>query len=154
MKLHEWILLFHDHFQYLDNQFAASDVVPSAREIRIPGSEFKFFVSIFRKLEEIIIKNREQWQSLKIVRFFLSTISHTCGAIKPPSGAAIMLLRLFVQLPFSFPVLLCYSSVDMRTNLGAFFLILSYVSDRRELTLNEHKLENLFFFPCLIGFLK
>ena len=29
---------------------------------------FKFFVSIFQKLEEIIISNREQWQPLKIVR--------------------------------------------------------------------------------------
>ena len=43
----------------LDNECVADDVVPSTREIRIRGSEFKFFVSDFRKLEEIIIKNRE-----------------------------------------------------------------------------------------------
>ena len=64
-----------------------------------------------------------------------------------------MLLRLFVQLLISFPVLLCYNLGDMRTNLGAFFLILSYVSDRRELSLSERKLENLFFFTCLIYYL-
>ena len=64
-----------------------------------------------------------------------------------------MLSRLFVQLPISFPVLLCYSLVDMRANIGAsFVLILSYVSDRRELSLSEHKLENLFFFTCLTIF--
>ena len=85
MKAHKWLLLFHDHLYCLDNQCAAGDVLPSARKIRIRGSEFKFFVSYFRKLEEIIIKNREQWrQPLKIVRFFLPTISHTCGRIKPP----------------------------------------------------------------------
>ena len=44
-----------------------------------------------------------------------------------------IILRLFVQLPIYFPVLLCYSSVDMRVNLRAsFVLILScLVSDRR-----------------------
>ena len=63
----------------------------------------------------------------------------------------IILLRLFVQLPISFPVLFYYSLVGMRVNLGtSFVLILSYVSDRKELTLSEHKLENLFFFTCLI----
>ena len=63
----------------------------------------------------------------------------------------IILLRLFVQLPISFPVLFYYSLVSMRVNLGAsFVLILSYVSDRRELTLSKHKLENLFFFTCFI----
>ena len=90
MKAHKWLLLFHDHLYCLDDQCAAGDVLPSARKIRIRGSEFKFFVSYFRKLEEIIIKNREQWrQPLKIVRFFLPTISHTCGRIKPPWRAAI-----------------------------------------------------------------
>ena len=34
---------------------AADDVVPSTRKIKIRGSEFKFFVSIFRKLKKIII---------------------------------------------------------------------------------------------------
>ena len=64
-----------------------------------------------------------------------------------------MLLRLFVQLPISFPVLLCYSLVDMRQNIGtSFVLILSYVLDRRELSLSEHKLENLFLFTCLTNF--
>ena len=38
-----------------DNLYAAGDVVPSTRKIKIHGSEFKFFVSIFRKLEETII---------------------------------------------------------------------------------------------------
>ena len=41
----------------LDNQCAAGDVVPSTRKIKISLSEFKFFVSTFRKLEEIIIEN-------------------------------------------------------------------------------------------------
>ena len=50
----QWLLLFHDHFYCLDNPYAAGDAVPSAREIKIHGSEFKFFVSIFRKLEKII----------------------------------------------------------------------------------------------------
>ena len=60
------------------------------------------------------------------------------------------MLSLFVQRPISFPVLFYYSLVGMRVNLGAsFVLILSYVSDRRELSLSEHKLENLFFFTCL-----
>ena len=54
MKDHEW-LLFHDHFQCLDNQCAAGDAVPSRREIETCGSELKFCVLIFRKLEEIII---------------------------------------------------------------------------------------------------
>ena len=58
-----------------------------------------------------------------------------------------MLFRLFVQLPVSFPVLLCCNLVDMRENLGAFFfLILRNVPDRKVLSLSEHKLENLFFF--------
>ena len=64
----------------------------------------------------------------------------------------IMFLCLFVQLPIYFSVLLSYSLVVMRVNLGAsFVLILScLVSDRRELWLGKHKLENLFFFTCLI----
>ena len=46
----------------------------------------------------------------------------------------------FVQLPIFFPVLFYCSLVGMRVNLGAsFVLILSYVSDRRELSLSEHK---------------
>ena len=62
----------------------------------------------------------------------------------------IILLRLIVQLPISFPVLFYYSLVGMRMNLGASFaLILSFVSDRKELLLSQHKLENLFFFTCL-----
>ena len=64
----------------------------------------------------------------------------------------VMILSLFFQLPISFPVLFCYSLVDMRVSLGTIFvLILIYlVSDRRELSLSKHKLENLFFFTCLI----
>ena len=45
----------------------ASDAVPSAKKIDIHEPEFKFFVSTFRKLEEIII-------------YF----SYACGAIKQP----------------------------------------------------------------------
>ena len=49
-----------------------------------------------------------------------------------------------------FPVLIYYSLVGMHVNLGASsVLILSYLSDRRKLSLSEHKLENLFFFSCL-----
>ena len=59
-----------------------------------------------------------------------------------------MLLRLFVQLLISFSDFLCYSLVD--ANIGAsFVLILSYVSDRRELSLSKQKLENLIFFTFL-----
>ena len=50
MNAHEWLLLFR-----LDNLNAAGDVVSSTRKIKIHRSEFKFFVSIFRKLEETII---------------------------------------------------------------------------------------------------
>ena len=63
----------------------------------------------------------------------------------------IILLLLFAQLHISFPVLFYYSLVGIRVNWGAsFVLILSYVSDRKELSLSEHKLENLFFFTCLL----
>ena len=55
MKTHKWLLPFHDHFQYLDNLYIAGGVVPSTRKIRIHGSKFKFFVSIFQKLKEIIL---------------------------------------------------------------------------------------------------
>ena len=55
MKAHEWLLLFHDHFQCLDNLYAAGDVIPSTMKINKHGSQFKFFVSIFQKLEEMII---------------------------------------------------------------------------------------------------
>ena len=48
---YEKVLLFHDHFLFLDNKYAANDAVPSTR---IHGSQFKLFVSIFGKLEEII----------------------------------------------------------------------------------------------------
>ena len=59
-------------------------------------------------------------------------------------------VNTFAHLPISFLVLLCYSLVDMRANLGAsVILIWSSVSGRRELPLCEHKLENLFFFACL-----
>ena len=40
-------LMFHDHVLCFNNQCAAGDVVPSTREIRISGSEFKFFLSSF-----------------------------------------------------------------------------------------------------------
>ena len=62
---------------------------------------------------------------------------------------------MLAQIPILFPVLLYNNLVDMRVNIGALFvLILSYlVSERRELYLSEHKLENLFFFTCLIYYL-
>ena len=64
----------------------------------------------------------------------------------------LILLSLFVQLPISFSVLYYYNLVGMRVNLVvSFVLILKYVPDRRELSLSEHKLENLFFFTCLRG---
>ena len=59
MKTYKWLLLFHEHFLCLDNQCTASDVAPCTREIRIPGSDLTFFVSISGQLEEIIIKNRK-----------------------------------------------------------------------------------------------
>ena len=63
----------------------------------------------------------------------------------------IMLLRLFLQFPISFAVLLCYRLVGMRANLGtSFVLLLSYVLDRKKLLLSEYSLEKLFFFTCLI----
>ena len=46
LKTHEWLFLLHDHYYFLDSQCAAGDVVPRMREIRIPGSEFKFFNSL------------------------------------------------------------------------------------------------------------
>ena len=55
MKAHEWLLLFHDVSQCLDWHCAVGNLVPSTRKIRIRGSEFKFFVSIFRKNMKIII---------------------------------------------------------------------------------------------------
>ena len=39
----------------LDKLYAAGDLVPSTKKIEIRGSKFKFFVSIFHKLEEITI---------------------------------------------------------------------------------------------------
>ena len=44
---------------YENQRMVAANVVPSTSKIKIPGSEFKLIVSIFRKLEEIIISNRE-----------------------------------------------------------------------------------------------
>ena len=64
----------------------------------------------------------------------------------------VMILSLFFPLPISFPFLFCYSLVDMRVSLGTIFvLILIYlVSDKRQLSLSKHELENLFFFTYLI----
>ena len=56
MKTYEWLFLFHDHL-CLNNQYAAGDVVSSTRKFKIHGTGFKFFVSIFQKLEKIIIQN-------------------------------------------------------------------------------------------------
>ena len=55
MKAQDWLLLFYDHFSCLDNPDAAGGLVPSTRKIKILGSEFILIVSIFRKIEEIII---------------------------------------------------------------------------------------------------
>ena len=51
MKAHEWLLLLNGHF-YQDNYDAAGDAVSSVNNKR-RGSEFKLFVLIFRKLEEV-----------------------------------------------------------------------------------------------------
>ena len=41
-------------------------------------------------------------------------------------------IKLLVQLPISFPVLLCCNLVDMHVNLGALFvLILNYLLSKR-----------------------
>ena len=58
----------------------------------------------------------------------------------------IIWLRFHVQLLISFPVLMCYSLNGMCANLGtSFVLILSYTSDRRELSLSEYKSEKTCF---------
>lgn len=55
-----------------------------------------------------------------------------------------------MKLPISFPVLLWYGLVDMRVDLGTFFiLILGYLVSEKDLLLSENKLENLFFFHLL-----
>ena len=48
MKAHKWLLLFQNHFLYLDNQCAAGDVVPSTRKIKMRGSEFKFCLDFLK----------------------------------------------------------------------------------------------------------
>ena len=68
---------------------AAGDIVPSLTRLKKSGSESKFFVSIFRKFDQINIQNRGKWQPSKIVKFFLTYISPTCGTIKPPCWAAM-----------------------------------------------------------------
>ena len=68
---------------------AAGDIVPSLTRLKKHGSESKFFISIFRKFDQINIQNRGKWQPSKIVKFFLTYISHTCGTIKPPCWAAM-----------------------------------------------------------------
>ena len=54
VKAHELLFLFHDHFYCLDNPYAVGNVVLSTRKIKMHVSEFKFFVSIFQKIEVII----------------------------------------------------------------------------------------------------
>ena len=51
MKAHEWLFLLNGHF-YQDNYDTAGDAVSSVNNKR-HGSEFKLFVLIFRKLEEV-----------------------------------------------------------------------------------------------------
>ena len=43
------------------------------------GSKLKFFFSVSQKVEEINIWNQGKRQPSKIVRFFLTSISHTGG---------------------------------------------------------------------------
>ena len=52
-----------------------------------------------------IIENRGKWQPLNIVRFFLTTISHRYGTIKPPCGAAINWPNFIVWLPLLLKIL-------------------------------------------------
>ena len=68
---------------------AAGDIVPSLTRLKMLGTELTFFVSIFRKYNQINIKNRGKWQPSKIMIFFLTYISPTHETIKPPSRAAI-----------------------------------------------------------------
>ena len=69
---------------------AADDIVPSLKRLKKYGSELKLFVSILQKLDQINIQNRAKWQPLKIVRIFLTYISHKHGTIKPLCRVAIM----------------------------------------------------------------
>ena len=51
------------------------------RKIKKDGSEFKFFVSVFRKLEKIIIIKSRIVATFENCEIFLPTLSDTCGAI-------------------------------------------------------------------------
>ena len=70
MKAYENLLLLQVHFWFLDNEYAAGDVVPSTRRIKIQGSEFKLVVLIFQNPEKIDIWNPEKLQPLKVARSF------------------------------------------------------------------------------------
>ena len=76
---------------------AAGDIVHSLTRLKKLGSELKFSALIFRKLDQINIWNRGKWWTSKIVRFFLTYISHTFRTIKPPCRAAINIFSTIVK---------------------------------------------------------
>ena len=43
----------------LDKLYAAGDLVPNTKKMKIHESDFKFFISIFQILEETMTKNLE-----------------------------------------------------------------------------------------------
>ena len=90
-KAQEWLLLSSDFFPICTQlrKCAENDIVPILKELKKDGSELKFFVSIFRKLNQMNIENREKRQPSKIVTFFLTNISQTYRTIKSPCRAAI-----------------------------------------------------------------
>ena len=59
----------------------------------------------FPKLDQINIQNRRKWQPSKIVRFFLTYISHTYGTISPHSRAATNnVLRMDVTILYLYTI--------------------------------------------------
>ena len=54
LKVHEWLLLLPDFFQCV-HSYAAGDIVLILTRLKKHGSELKFFVLIFRKLDQINI---------------------------------------------------------------------------------------------------
>ena len=56
IETYEWLLLFHDHFECLDNHCASGDVVPSIRKIIIRGSELNTFSRFPKNLSKSLNK--------------------------------------------------------------------------------------------------
>ena len=73
---------------------AAGDIVASLTSLEKHGPELKFFISIFGKLHQIKIQNQAKMQPSKFLRFFLTSISHTYGTLKPPWQAAIKFMKI------------------------------------------------------------